>query len=243
MDSPENEWRDHPRSRGVYHFDTASKSADEGSSPLARGLRVHGHTVRSERRIIPARAGFTPASVPPARTTADHPRSRGVYVGGQLPCVYEPGSSPLARGLPEPVPAQRCVNGIIPARAGFTDVLDECDQGVADHPRSRGVYMTIVEARRSSIGSSPLARGLLRQVGGALRHRGIIPARAGFTTPCHPRSGSPPDHPRSRGVYGDRRHRVARVTGSSPLARGLPVRLSECSSTVGIIPARAGFTA
>ena len=51
--------------------------------------------------------------------------------------------------------------------------------------------------------------------------RGIIPARAGFTTP---RSGSTvrgPDHPRTRGVYGFCGVCVAVAAGSSPHARGL----------------------
>ena len=73
----------------------------------------------------------------------DHPRSRGVYdgqVGGGLGAV---GSSPLARGLLLLLPHIGIVLGIIPARAGFTDgPLD----GVAvaeDHPRSRGVYISV----------------------------------------------------------------------------------------------------
>ena len=50
-----------------------------GSSPLARGLRnllVNG-TLRD--RIIPARAGFTPAASALICSYQDHPRSRGVY--------------------------------------------------------------------------------------------------------------------------------------------------------------------
>ena len=50
------------------------------------------------------------------------------------------------------------------------------------------------------------------------------------------------DHPRSRGVYSAVRARGRRVSGSSPLARGLhqdrPFRIEH----PGIIPARAGFT-
>ena len=51
---------DHPRSRGVYKRSSGRRGGRGGSSPLARGLqrpyrrRIHG------RRIIPARAGFTP---------------------------------------------------------------------------------------------------------------------------------------------------------------------------------------
>ena len=91
-------------------------------------------------------------------------------------------------------------------------------------------------------GSSPLARGLLGDVGYLIARQGIIPARAGFTAP-RARSQPPPgDHPRSRGVYYCGGGEVTEEKGSSPLARGL----RRCESLVDrlrrIIPARAGFT-
>ena len=52
------------------------------------------------------------------------------------------------------------------------------------------------------LGSSPLARGLLiGSIDNAL-WRGIIPARAGFTSTYYSRVKFGRDHPRSRGVYG-----------------------------------------
>ena len=71
-------------------------------------------------------------------------------------------------------------------------------------------------------GSSPLARGL--RVRGRLRgcEGGIIPARAGFTVPGVEDPVAGPDHPRSRGVYGDPDYYSRNLTR--------------------IIPARAGFT-
>ena len=51
-------------------------------------------------RIIPARAGFTAASLATSVMPRDHPRSRGVY-------------------MPLPTP-DRDALWIIPARAGFT---------------------------------------------------------------------------------------------------------------------------
>ncbi|ERH20826.1 hypothetical protein HMPREF1979_03280, partial [Actinomyces johnsonii F0542] len=50
-----------------------------GSSPLARGLRVDDGEWQGPQRIIPARAGFTPAPASPPPSKSDHPRSRGVY--------------------------------------------------------------------------------------------------------------------------------------------------------------------
>ena len=72
--------------------------------------------------------------------------------------------------------------------------------------------------------------------------RGIIPARVGFTCEARERKCRRPDHPRSRGVYWTRIITAKEGEGSSPLARGLPLRGSGSRSAVWIIPARAGFT-
>ena len=50
---------DHPRSRGVYRQRGSHGLSRRGSSPLARGLLVGGRPRDRQRRIIPARAGFT----------------------------------------------------------------------------------------------------------------------------------------------------------------------------------------
>ena len=54
---------DHPRSRGVYVRPHSQDGAVRGSSPLARGLPTGPSRPRCRSRIIPARAGFTPARV------------------------------------------------------------------------------------------------------------------------------------------------------------------------------------
>ena len=156
--------RDHPRSRGVYHFRPPSRRGSAGSSPLARGLRTALHDVlllgqgssplaRGLRRytivvgamrgIIPARAGFTPGR---SRTSGSATR-------------------------------------IIPARAGFTPACGCRARSARDHPRSRGVYVIVAVWRAILGGSSPLARGLPRHDWAAAATARIIPARAGFTPP------------------------------------------------------------
>ena len=72
-------------------------------------------------------------------------------------------------------------------------------------------------------GSSPLARGLLRD------------------QPLGTRVAL--DHPRSRGVYTLPLSSAPAPVGSSPLARGLRHLLPSHPCPSGIIPARAGFTA
>ena len=73
------------------------------------------------------------------------------------------GSSPLARGL-----------------LGWRV---RPDGTVSDHPRSRGVYVPLLSSFSLWLGSSPLARGLRTAQAARAPGPGIIPARAGFTSP------------------------------------------------------------
>ena len=151
----------------------------------------------------------------------DHPRSRGVYVWTMYLRPGCAGSSPLARGL-RTVPRREAARlRIIPARAGFTAALSLSFHGTRDHPRSRGVYARTPLSRIFITGSSPLARGLRQHAALKSGERGIIPARAGFTTTGPRRSRRTRDHPRSRGVYAFILFSWSERTGSSPLARGL----------------------
>ena len=137
--------------------------------------------------------------------------------------IVRPGSSPLARGLLSIMNSSKITVGIIPARAGFTEL---------DFP-----------AAHERRGSSPLARGLPSGCRRKGLNSGIIPARAGFTDlDLHPtRLGA--DHPRSRGVYSCGHTLISRTNGSSPLARGLLLWSHTDFPNERIIPARAGFTA
>ena len=192
---------DHPRSRGVYRGPRGPVRRAAGSSPLARGLPGTQCCRRHPERIIPARAGFTLRPSPTRKPGPDHPRSRGVYRTWRPGTPKRPGSSPLARGLPEQMIEQFRKYGIIPARAGFTRSGAATPSRAADHPRSRGVYPCRVDGQGAARGSSPLARGLHRRTPTLLSHPGIIPARAGFTAHRRPRGRPLRDHPRSRGVY------------------------------------------
>ena len=156
-----NRSTDHPRSRGVHPTDDVRRSCGCGSSPLARGAHRHDRRLAPPGRIIPARAGCTRSATPPTRSSADHPRSRGVHFGEGAGVHGVSGSSPLARG----------------ARGG--------GQGRAtdgrDHPRSRGVHISVVTEPNSATGSSPLARGARRSRLDVRAGPRIIPARAGCT--------------------------------------------------------------
>ena len=214
----------------------------KGSSPLARGLRPAGGVCTLIGGIIPARAGVTCTGRRSSPRPGDHPRSRGVYIRNSWPLRPIPGSSPLARGLRALWPAWGSCGGIIPARAGFTPSCSSIATMPTDHPRSRGVYVTLGVAGDPVEGSSPLARGLRAGRGPARGHRRIIPARAGFTGDMPDPIEIGGDHPRSRGVYLPPRASRMVMAGSSPLARGLLVFVVALALGAGIIPARAGFT-
>ena len=96
--------------------------------------------------------------------------------------------------------------------------------------------------RPMTIGSSPLARGLPRNLTMLPIEARIIPARAGFTSVPGAHHHPHQDHPRSRGVYNEYQSPAGVYTGSSPLARGLPVDEPDARVHDRIIPARAGFT-
>ena len=172
---------DHPRSRGVYEPRKSSRGGTNGSSPLARGLQASHTPSCTGRRIIPARAGFTPR--PPRRRPAaqDHPRSRGVYCPSPRECRRRCWIIPARAGF-TPRGLRWCAAvRIIPARAGFTPSSSGPRITRTDHPRSRGVYMIASAHMGSRRGSSPLARGLPGIRRWRRRRSGIIPARAGFT--------------------------------------------------------------
>ena len=179
------------------------------------------------RGIIPARAGFTRSLSARTCGSGDHPRSRGVYAVTSADITRSPGSSPLARGLPDLVVPEMPLDRIIPARAGFTKTRQTWTVRSRDHPRSRGVYFGRAEIDVATAGSSPLARGLQSKRCASHFAGRIIPARAGFTVGSQAGTGRNGDHPRSRGVYWPAALDAAGVIGSSPLARGL-LRHKRC---------------
>ena len=149
---------------------------------------------------------------------------------------------PPSKRLRHPHPPTLPTPWIIPARAGFTP---RCQSWCAcrwDHPRSRGVYSLPASPAPPIRGSSPLARGLLCRSARPVSPGRIIPARAGFTSPAGRSAHPAGDHPRSRGVYESTWLTMWRVSGSSPLARGLHDMAGALPGKWGIIPARAGFT-
>ena len=157
--------------------------------------------------LIPARAGNTVPAVarPPARGA--HPRSRGEHTTRRAISSGDPGSSPLARGTPPLRAPKHIATGLIPARAGNTDVPDIVERAYRAHPRSRGEHAGFNIIRTTSTGSSPLARGTHIFPKGKPKCPGLIPARAGNTFGSKIATARKGAHPRSRGEHrmGNRR--------------------------------------
>ena len=212
----------HPRSRGEHVPMTADDWRRVGSSPLARGTRLHLRQCYRLERFIPARAGNTYGIARGLPQAPVHPRSRGEHVAIRRMMSVHRGSSPLARGTlgtPSDIPLTR---RFIPARAGNTPPGPRRSATRPVHPRSRGEHAWCDAEGLRCDGSSPLARGT--RAGEALGGEPdrFIPARAGNTLETIARCG--------------------RATGSSPLARGTHETPLYYAALDRFIPARAGNT-
>ncbi len=177
-------------------------AAGPGAHPRSRGEHPLRVCTRASRRwLIPARAGSTSAQPSALAWPTAHPRSRGEHQVGWKREQAESGSSPLARGAPDPVEARAGRVRLIPARAGSTRRAGGPGTGGPAHPRSRGEHLRLPSVRIAHRGSSPLARGARRH-GHVTRLAGrLIPARAGSTTSIAPPRRRHGAHPRSRGEH------------------------------------------
>ena len=92
------------------------------------------------------------------------------------------------------------------------------------------------------LGSPPLARGILSSINSIVSGYGITPACAGNTKFVPVTQIVLRDHPRLRGEYNDWNTDKATEQGSPPLARGIPLYLSDEDKEMGITPACAGNT-
>ena len=132
--------------------------------------------------------------------------------------------------------------GIIPACAGSTSGRPSRERPWRDHPRMRGEHADKVNQQVVDMGSSPYARGAQAFGRKSSSPAGIIPACAGSTQGSHHGRLFPGDHPRMRGEHLGRSPEVGVLLGSSPHARGAPLRTRGRRAAAGIIPACAGST-
>ena len=152
----------HPRMRGERgSFPLMSISAC-GSSPHARGTRVHMRDILGDNRFIPACAGNAKKDLLGMPILSVHPRMRGERGVPLARIRSRNGSSPHARGTRQRLGVSVQKSRFIPACAGnaSTSGLRALQRPV--HPRMRGERPTKTRYAMGIDGSSPHARGTLK---------------------------------------------------------------------------------
>jgi len=212
----------HPRGRGEHAPSLIPQESAGGSSPRARGTPGRSAAGRRLHRFIPAGAGNTVLVSKQPRSLAVHPRGRGEHDAKLGKRVGDIGSSPRARGTPDPRRRASGVVRFIPAGAGNTVAFGTPNPCRPVHPRGRGEHMGIPSLGSGAIGSSPRARGTLHRRAAAGAPRRFIPAGAGNTNRSRRCGGRRPVHPRGRGEHKPMVCGSTIRSGSSPRARGTP---------------------
>ena len=136
--------RAHPRRRGEHGGIGDSECSVYGSSPQARGAHHHAQRFMAQRGLIPAGAGSTWWSGGRPGTVRAHPRRRGEHSSIPLGMSEAMGSSPQARGAPEPQFRHTYPAGLIPAGAGSTPQGNAPRWRSGAHPRRRGEHPLVV---------------------------------------------------------------------------------------------------
>ena len=155
---------DHPRACGANCATYLASTPGVGSSPRVRGKHGSEYRPPSSPRIIPARAGQTPAERRKTVSSPDHPRACGA---NSLPRFITPpasGSSPRVRGKLDGAHTVGPLPRIIPARAGQTRGDLETNAHITDHPRACGANVRSGSTGWATIGSSPRVRGKHLQI-------------------------------------------------------------------------------
>ena len=111
-----------------------------------------------------------------------------------------------------------------------------------DHPRLRGEYPPVGGIDARSMGSPPLARGVLQNCRCVLCFKRITPACAGSTKRKSVSKPISQDHPRLRGEYQLILLQSIGKLGSPPLARGVQLKPPCKQMNYRITPACAGST-
>ena len=110
----------HPRMRGEHRIELVEQISANGSSPHARGTHQTNQRIPLGTRFIPACAGNTTRTLPPAIHDPVHPRMRGEHHQQRSRIGRVVGSSPHARGTPAIAPSSISSERFIPACAGNT---------------------------------------------------------------------------------------------------------------------------
>ena len=176
---PDNLRAVHPRMRGERLTLAGLLLVVAGSSPHARGTQLLPFLVDPQNRFIPACAGNARLLGAMNGLYPVHPRMRGERASLRADMCSAFGSSPHARGTPNPQKNRGVIERFIPACAGNAGWQKFPRMWAAVHPRMRG------ERCAAQCVALPFFR--------------FIPACAGNATGHRIRASVPPVHPRMRG--------------------------------------------
>ncbi len=218
-------WPVHPHSRGEYCERVLPHVPHCGSPPLAWGIRAGQYRLDGADRFTPTRVGNTPSHIIQFWQRSVHPHSRGEYHARASARKGNPGSPPLAWGIPPARLSMEIIGRFTPTRVGNTQcrVMIYCTLSV--HPHSRGEYSTIGVVLPAADGSPPLAWGIRGKPPNRWMRSWFTPTRVGNTRIGQGRIVTLPVHPHSRGEYSLRDRPVSSYSGSPPLAWGIQVAL------------------
>ena len=212
----------HPRGCGADQPFRGEEDYSTGSSPRVRGRRLLLPMLVRPKRLIPAGAGQTGASLPTRLSHRAHPRGCGADLSAMVVDLVDPGSSPRVRGRP------RCTVGV--------------DSGCAAHPRGCGADRMQAYQAMGGMGSSPRVRGRRVEADAGVAAGGLIPAGAGQTLARARATPSAGAHPRGCGADDVPVAPAIVPVGSSPRVRGRPPCCRGQGAVGGLIPAGAGQT-
>ena len=167
---------------------------------------------------------------------------RGEYSKSSAICADSSGSPPLAWGIPLNSQQTASFSGITPTCVGNTRKPSGRWQRFEDHPHLRGEYPTLCTSHSIQAGSPPLAWGIPNWKGLGVDGNGITPTCVGNTgggTAIYPSDG---DHPHLRGEYQRRNFGPPGLSGSPPLAWGIPKGITGIDEKMGITPTCVGNT-
>ena len=211
-----------------------------GSSPHTRGTRIPRHPSSPKIRFIPACAGNAGSGVSSSSVSPVHPRMRGERSAGGRPAWACLGSSPHARGTRQGVPPLSEALRFIPACAGNAGTSPASAARHSVHPRMRGERLNGLTHITDDYGSSPHARGTHIHSWHPEDRGRFIPACAGNAASGAVSLVAGAVHPRMRGERGPVFQVLGVQLGSSPHARGTPLRAGHLAHHLRFIPACAG---
>ena len=130
------------------------------------------------------------------------------------------GSPPQVRGKLNVMKYLVALNRITPAGAGKTQLFNNINIDIKDHPRRCGENITRLSRRKKRLGSPPQVRGKLNFSCSLLGVTRITPAGAGKTISLCPERAIARDHPRRCGENCRGRRNTPEIPGSPPQVRG-----------------------